>query len=50
MLQQDLTVSLRDSKEALFREKDIIFQLEAQDEVCNTSATATYNNCTYICN
>lgn len=33
VLQEDLSVSLRDSKEALFREKEIISQLEAQDEV-----------------
>ena len=38
ILQRDLSVSLRDSKEGLFREKEIISQLEAQDEVCNTSA------------
>ena len=34
MLQQDLGASLRDSKEALHREVDIMAQLEAQDEVC----------------
>lgn len=53
ILQRDLSVSLRDSKEGLFREKEIISQLEAQDEVCNTSATAkpcTCNIGTCICN
>ena len=33
MVQQDLAASLRDSKEALHREVDIMAQLEAQDEV-----------------
>lgn len=32
-LQRDLAASLRDSKEALHREVDIMAQLEAQDEV-----------------
>ena len=40
MLQEDLSVSLRDSKEALFREKEIISQLEAQDEVSPMGAAS----------
>ena len=33
MLQRDLAASLKDSKEALHREVEIMAQLEAQDEV-----------------
>lgn len=33
MVQQDLAASLRDSKEALHREAEIMAQLEAQDQV-----------------
>ena len=33
MLQRDLAASLRDSKEALHREVEIMSQLEQQDEV-----------------
>lgn len=34
LLQRDLGASLRDSKEALHREVEIMAQLEQQDEVC----------------
>ena len=45
-LQRDLAASLRDSKEALHREVDIMAQLEAQDEVHTFSIHL--HSCTFL--
>ena len=41
MLQRDLQAAVKDSKEAIHREMDVIAQLEAQDQVRSPTADIT---------
>ena len=48
LLQRDLAASLRDSKEALHREVEIMAQLEQQDEVCPLHAACWLVSCLFV--